>query len=99
VDHALSRRGLSRRIAAYVPHFLVAPSIVAQTDLVLTTGRRIAERLAPALGLRLLRPPVALSPFAVRMVWHPRSEDDSVARWLRSMVRAAARATNGPGAG
>ena len=32
VDYALARRGRSRHIAAYVPHFLVAPSLVAATD-------------------------------------------------------------------
>ena len=51
VDEALERLGRQRKIAAYVPHFLVAPNIVAETDLVLTTGRRIAEQLAAPLGL------------------------------------------------
>jgi hypothetical protein len=32
---------------------------------------------------------VPLAPFAVRMIWHPRSEQESVARWFRSVVRAA----------
>jgi DNA-binding transcriptional LysR family regulator len=96
VDHALERLGRHRRIAAYVPHFLVAPSIVAETDLVLTTGRRIAERLAAPLGLQMLPPPIKLAPFVVRMVWHPRSEDESFGRWLRSVVRAAAAALAAP---
>jgi len=92
VDHALGRLGRHRRIAAYVPHFLAAPSIVAETDLILTTGRRIAARLAGPLGLKVLPPPMKLAPFVVRMVWHPRSEDDGVGRWFRSLVRAAASA-------
>jgi DNA-binding transcriptional LysR family regulator len=91
VDHALARRGRGRRIAAYVPHFLVAPQIVAETDLVLTTGRRIAERIARPLGLRSFAPPLPLAPFSVRMIWHPRSEDEAIARWFRDIVRTAAR--------
>jgi len=90
VDDALERLGRHRKIAAYVPHFLVAPRIVAETDLVLTTGRRIAEELAAPLGLVMRPPPVKLAPFVVRMVWHPRSDDESVGKWLRSLVRAAA---------
>ena len=90
VDQALERLGRHRKIAAYVPHFLVAPSIVAETDLVLTTGRRIAEQLAAPLGLAMLPAPVKLAPFVVRMVWHPRSEEESVGKWLRAVVRAAA---------
>jgi DNA-binding transcriptional LysR family regulator len=95
VDYALARRGRSRHVAAYVPHFLVAPSIVAATDLVVTTGRRIAERLAPTLDLETFAAPVPLAPFVVRTVWHPRTEDDSVGRWLRALLReAAAKMTN-----
>jgi DNA-binding transcriptional LysR family regulator len=90
VDYALAKRGRNRHIAAYVPHFLVAPSLVASTDLVLTTGRRIADRLAPMLGLEVFPCPVPLKPFAVQTVWHPRTEDDSVGVWLRALLREAA---------
>jgi DNA-binding transcriptional LysR family regulator len=90
VDHALARAGKMRQIAVTVPQFLVAPSIVAETDLVLTTGRRIAGKVASALGLEVFTPPVSLKPFAVRMIWHPRTENDSFGQWLRSTLREAA---------
>ena len=90
VDHALARAGHLRQIAVSVPQFLVAPSIVAETDLILTTGRRIAGRVASALGLEVFTPPVSLKPFAVRMIWHPRTETDSSGQWLRSTLREAA---------
>jgi DNA-binding transcriptional LysR family regulator len=96
VDQALARAGKSRRVAVSVPQFLVAPSLVAETDLVLTTGRRIADKLAPALGLEIFAPPVSLKPFAVRMIWHPRTESDSVGQWLRAMLRAAAARLSSP---
>jgi DNA-binding transcriptional LysR family regulator len=89
VDYALAKRGRSRHIAALVPHFLVAPSIVARTDLLVTTGRRIARQLAPLLELEAFAAPVALEPFVVRTVWHPRTDDDSVGRWLRTLLRQA----------
>ncbi|MFL5306959.1 MAG: LysR family transcriptional regulator [Polyangia bacterium] len=89
IDYALERIGHSRHIAAFVPQFLVAPGLVAATDLVLTTGRRIAERLAAPLGLETFAPPVVLDPFSVRMVWHPRTQGDSVGVWLRSSLREA----------
>jgi DNA-binding transcriptional LysR family regulator len=90
VDYALAKRGLSRTIVAYVPHFLVAPSIVAATDLVLTTGERVARRFAPELGLDTFPCPVPLDPFAVSMSWHPRTETDSAGRWLRGVIAAEA---------
>lgn len=92
VDDALAKRGRSRHVAASVPHFLVAPSLVAATDLVLTTGRRIAERVAPMLGLEIFACPVPLAPFAVQTVWHPRTDEDSVGQWTRALLRDAASA-------
>jgi len=91
VDYALERLHRQRHIAAYVPHFLAAPAVVASTDLVLTTGRRLARHFAATLDLQLFEPPVALQPFRVSMIWHGRTEQDSVAAWLRGVVRAAAR--------
>jgi DNA-binding transcriptional LysR family regulator len=92
VDYALAKHGLSRTIVAYVPHFLVAPSIVAATDLVLTTGERIARHFAPELGLETFPCPVPLDPFAVSMIWHPRTESDSAGVWLRGVIEEASHA-------
>jgi len=44
----------------------------------------------------MLPAPIKLARFVVRMVWHPRSEDDSVGKWLRAVVRAAAAALPAP---
>jgi DNA-binding transcriptional LysR family regulator len=89
VDYALAKRGLNRRVLATVPHFLVAPSIVRSTNLVLTTGQRIAEQFAAQHKLQSFACPVALDPFSVSMVWHGRSEDEHSGRWLREILREA----------
>jgi DNA-binding transcriptional LysR family regulator len=96
VDHALEKLGLTRHVAAYVPHFLVAPGVVAHTDLVVTMAERVLTPLAPALGLAVTRCPVLLEPFAVRMLWHLRAEDDKAQRWLRAHVVAASEAFRRP---
>ncbi len=92
VDYALEKLGLARRVVAYVPHFLVAPGVVASTDLVVTMAARVLEPLAPSLGLALAPCPVPLEPFAVRMLWHPRAEGDRAQRWLRAHAAAASEA-------
>ena len=51
IDDWLTEKGLERRIALIVPHFLSAPFIVANTDMLLSLPERIAEKfvgLAPA---------------------------------------------------
>jgi len=90
VDVALDARGLARRVAMRVPHFLVAPAIVARTDLVLTLPRRVLA-VAGERRLRVSKPPLPLSEFAVQVVWHRRSDGDAGATWLREQIIACAR--------
>jgi DNA-binding transcriptional LysR family regulator len=92
VDHALAERGLRRRVSARVPYFLVAPALVARTDLVLTLPARLARHAAAAHELRILPTPIELAPFAVRMIWHASANDDLASRWLRNEIEQAARA-------
>jgi DNA-binding transcriptional LysR family regulator len=93
VDELLTRHGLRRRIARAVPFFLAALALVAETDYILTISLRLARRLAPRFGLRMIAPPRALGlePYAVAQLWHPRNERDPGHRWLRDAVAEAAR--------
>lgn len=86
VDRALAELGLQRRIVLRVPHFLVPPLVVAQTDLVATVPRRAAEALANRGMLALVPPPVPLATFTVHQVWHERHHHDHGHRWLRQAV-------------
>lgn len=90
VDRRLQERGLSREVVAAVPHFSTALALVARTDLVLTTGAMQAEALAPAFDLELREPPVAMAPYEIAMLWHPRTEHDPAQRWVRALVEQVA---------
>jgi DNA-binding transcriptional LysR family regulator len=94
-DDALARLGLARRVAVTVPHFLVAPHIVAGSDLVLTVASRIASTLAKPLGLAVLRPPpeLRLEGFRMSMLWHERTHADPGQAWLRELFAEVARAS------
>ena len=90
VDALLAERGLSRRTALRIPHFLVAPFVLARTDLVLTAPRRLAEALAERQGLRVLDPPIPMPGFSVSLYWHEGTREDAGHRFLREhIVRAA----------
>jgi DNA-binding transcriptional LysR family regulator len=95
VDQLLARSGQRRRIALLVPHFLAAQLIVASTDLVMTAPARVVARLADALALRVLAPPLAVPGFTVRQVWHERQQDEAGHLWLRQQVFAAAASLRG----
>lgn len=93
VDEVLEARGLSRRIRRVVPYFLAGLHMAAASDDVLTVSDRAAAALAPALGLRLVEPPLPLRSYGLHLLWHPRLEEEPAHRWLREVfVRAAAEA-------
>ena len=101
VDTALDALGLQRKIAVFIPDFLLAPHIVARTDLVVTQARRVLEDLGAVLNLRVFDPPVPLSPFPVAIMWDERRTSEPAHRWLRSAVDRALRegALTGSGSG
>ena len=90
VDETLAQLGKRRRVAVAVPHFLLAPHVVAGSDLVATVGSRVAAAFAGILPLRVVDPPVKLPSFEVRMYWHERHHRDPAQQWFRAMVRGAA---------
>jgi DNA-binding transcriptional LysR family regulator len=90
LDAALEALGHTRRVALTVPHYLVAPIIVAHTDLIMTLPRRVADRFAGVHSLRTFPPPVALEGFNVVMALHPRSVVEPAIQWLMQITRAVA---------
>ncbi|HEX2571260.1 MAG TPA: LysR family transcriptional regulator [Polyangia bacterium] len=86
VDDALARMGRSRRVALRVPHFLVAPLVVAETDLVLILPEHLARRYAEMLPIELIKPPIELTGFTLHQLWHERVQNDAGHVWLRRTV-------------
>jgi DNA-binding transcriptional LysR family regulator len=88
VDHALEIKGMKRRVAVTVPHFLIAPIVVSKSDYIVTLAERVAATFAELLPLRLLKPPIKLPRLGVAMVWHERTEHDPAQQWLRKTLLA-----------
>jgi DNA-binding transcriptional LysR family regulator len=85
VDDVLIRSGHQRRVARAIPFFATALELCSQTDYIVTVSERIATKLAPGLGLKLLPVPLELAPYALSLVWHPRVDDDAGHRLLREL--------------
>jgi DNA-binding transcriptional LysR family regulator len=86
VDNALARHGLVRHIALCVSHFLVAPLVIAETDLIATLPERAARILAVGLALQIIEPPVDLHGFELSYLWHDRAHDSPPHRFLREAI-------------
>jgi len=82
-DEALAEKGLARRVALSVPHFLFMISVLASTDMVAMLPERLA-RNAP--GLRLVEAPIEVPGYEMAMLWHERRHRDAGHRWLRERI-------------
>ena len=94
IDQKLSEMGLERRIKLIVPHFLSAPMIVAQTDMVLSLPYRIAEQFQKIANLKLFPVPLDLPSYDLVMIWHQLREKDPAHRWLRDRISTIGRTIN-----
>ncbi|AFU98311.1 LysR family transcriptional regulator [Simiduia agarivorans] len=82
VDQALAQLGVARTIQLRVQHYLVAPDIVRETDLVWTLPVRLADRF----GLASLPLPFDLPELELHLYWHKRSEPLAAHQWLRQLL-------------
>jgi len=94
----MKKRGLRRRIQLLSCHFVTLPAIIAQTDLIATVPRHLADYYARMENLRVVEPPIYIKPYAVCQFWHPRFDGDPSLKWLRESVTALFTVPSGVGA-
>lgn len=90
VDEHLSAQGLERHVAMRLPHFALAPALVARSRLVLTTGRLFCERFLGREDVRIVRCPISLPLLNYYQLWHDLAHANPAVRWLREMGRDVA---------
>lgn len=86
IEETFIEEGLSAHIAVRVPHFLVVPMILARTDLIVTVPSRVAAVFAQLGNFKVLKLPVTMPSFEVRLHWHERFHQDPANRWLRQVM-------------
>jgi DNA-binding transcriptional LysR family regulator len=85
-DEHLARLGLKRRIVTVVPHFLAAPMIVANSDLVTLIAERVARHFAKEFDLKVFEPPVAMRGFTIDLLASSARANDPALQWLRTQI-------------
>lgn len=91
VDAAARAQKLSRRTGPYLPHFLLAPPLLARTDLLMTVPRAVLADVAPRFGLVALPCPVELAPVELSMFWSEQLDRDPAIMWFRQILSEAAK--------
>lgn len=82
-DRQLAYLGKERIISARCESFLALPFLLAGTRLIALIQERLGKKLAEAAEVKLFEPPIPLTSFTLKMVWHPSRNSDSALLWLR----------------
>jgi DNA-binding transcriptional LysR family regulator len=88
-ERLLTQLGVKRHCVISVPYFTVALRMVADTPLVLSVPRRLAESTIDRQQVKILNPPSEFQGFRYLMAWHPRHDSDAQNQWLRQLFRDA----------
>ena len=89
IDRVLTERGLKRRIAMRTRYFMSAPLLVAESDLLLTCPRRLANYFCRLADFQIFEPPLPCPKYFEQIAWHSRFDSDPASLWLRSTIKDA----------
>ena len=92
IDRSLVSRGTKRRVAVRVP-YLSAGEVLAESTMVATLSRRVADTLVRSARSRLQvrELPLTSPTVEISMVWHRKLDGSPAHRWLRDLIVAVCR--------
>ena len=86
IERTLKQRGLKRDVSLRVPHFVVIPMIVADTDRIVTAPSRVANAFSALVNVQVHPLPIRIPSFDVSLAWHTRFAEDPALRWMRNTM-------------
>ncbi|WP_322003822.1 LysR family transcriptional regulator [Paraburkholderia tropica] len=89
IDELLAERQVSRKVGLRIPTFLLAPEIVATTDMLAILPERVA-RPHEGKSLQVFQLPFNVGSIDICLYWHERRHRDPVHAWLRSAIKQVA---------
>jgi DNA-binding transcriptional LysR family regulator len=88
VGGVLASHGIADNVVLRVNHFLSIAPLIANTDLIASVPRNLANTLVKSWKLRIVQPPVAYPTFDITQYWHERYDHEPGNRWLRNMFES-----------
>lgn len=86
LEIVLGSAKLHRKIPLYVPNYLAIPALVAQSDMLGTVPRRLAEHFAQQYALQIFPLPLPIPPVQVSLIWHKQQDAAVNLTWLREQI-------------
>ena len=68
-----------------VNQFLVAPSIIRQSNMILTVSKRVAERFTLE-SVKIFPLPLPTNPLRLKLIWHKRADSNPGHQWMRNKI-------------
>ena len=92
LEIVLGSAKVQRQVQVFVPNYLSIPLIVAQSDLLGTVPRYLAEHFCALLPIRIASLPLLAAPVQVSLIWHRQQQQAPGLQWLRREIAAIASA-------
>lgn len=86
VDKELAKKGLSRRVFAVIPYYLLASYLLQSSELVVTVSEGALRNFIRNDRVKLFAPPLDLPDIPVSMVYGRDLADDPAQVWFRSVI-------------
>lgn len=86
VDRWLKKNNHSRNVVHTTPSFLIAPNLVAQTDMLVVTPMVIARHFVNQIPLKIVTLPMRLDSFDLHLLWHPYHAGTPAHDWFREQL-------------
>ncbi|MCE4057074.1 LysR family transcriptional regulator [Pseudomonas sp. Au-Pse12] len=87
VDLVLQGMGLQRDVALQLPAVMIAPFIIAGTELIMTIPRQAAQALQSAAAIALYPPPFTIPPYTLKLYSHGKYARSDAHAWMRRQLR------------
>jgi len=93
IDIMLKSLNEKRTIGMHVPHFLVAPCVVQNSDMIAVEAERLGQKFQDSFDLSIIDLPEVFSTreLPIHMLWEPHTDDNPALKWVRNLIRDIAR--------
>jgi DNA-binding transcriptional LysR family regulator len=86
LEKFLESRGITRRIALNLPHFMSIPFLLMDSDHIFTLPRPGPEAFSKLAHIKVFEPPMKVPSIELKQHWHSRFQHDPANQWLRKII-------------
>jgi DNA-binding transcriptional LysR family regulator len=86
-ERYLKSKKIQRRVVLETPHFMSIPSIISQSDLIVTVPHAVGIFVRNVhMNIRIAQPPMRTPRIDLKMHWHRNFQREAKSKWLREIV-------------